>query len=48
MAGVGAAVVADDAIVLVGEQVNNLALGFVAPLQADDAAAARFRARRQR
>ena len=36
MAGVGAAVVADDEIVLLGEQIDDLALGLVAPLQADD------------
>ena len=39
MAGVGAAVVADDEIVLVGEQIDDLALGLIAPLQADDTGA---------
>ena len=39
VAGVGAAVVADDEIVLVGEQIDDLALGLVAPLQADDTGA---------
>jgi hypothetical protein len=32
MAGVGSAVVSDDEIVPVTEQINDLALGFVAPL----------------
>jgi hypothetical protein len=36
MAGVGAAVVTDHEVVIVGEQVNNLSLGLVAPLQTDD------------
>ena len=39
VAGVGAAVVADDEVVLVGEQIDDLALGLVAPLQADDTGA---------
>src|SRR5207302_1078223 len=39
VAGVGAAVVADDEVVPVGEEVNDLALGLVAPLQADDTGA---------
>ena len=39
MAGVGAAVVADDEVVAVGEQIDDLALGLVAPLQADDTGA---------
>ena len=33
MPGVGAALVADDDIVLLGQQVDDLALGLVAPLQ---------------
>ena len=37
MAGVAAALVADDDIVLVGQQVDDLALGLVAPLQTDHA-----------
>jgi hypothetical protein len=36
MTGVGAAVVADDEVVLFGEEIDDLALGLVAPLQADD------------
>ena len=36
MAGVGAAVVADDGVVVGGEEVNGLALAFIAPLEADD------------
>ena len=39
VAGVGAAVVADHEVVLVGEQIDDLALGLVAPLQADDTGA---------
>ena len=39
VAGVGAAVVADDEVVLVGEEIDDLALGLVAPLQADDTGA---------
>ena len=39
MAGVGAAVVADDEIVLIGEEIDDFALGLVAPLQADDTSA---------
>ena len=35
MAGVGPALVADDDIVLLGEQIDDLALGLVAPLQSD-------------
>src|SRR5258708_15696035 len=38
--GVGPAVVANDKVVLVGEQIDNFALGLVAPLQADDTGAA--------
>ena len=37
MAGVGPALVADDDIVLLGQQIDDLALGLVAPLQTDDA-----------
>ena len=36
VAGVGPALVADDDIVLLGEQIDDLPLGFVAPLQSDD------------
>src|SRR5207245_3848545 len=36
VAGVGPAVVANDDIVLVGEEIDDLAFGLVAPLQADD------------
>src|SRR6266404_8028359 len=36
MASVGAAVVADDEIVLIGEQIDDFALGLIAPLQSDD------------
>ena len=36
MAGVGSAVETDHEVVLIGEQINDLALGLVAPLQADD------------
>ena len=36
MAGVGPALVADDDIVLLGEQIDDLALGLIAPLQSDD------------
>ncbi len=36
MAGIGPALVADDDIVLLGEQIDNLALGLVAPLQSDN------------
>ena len=36
VAGVRAAVVADDEVVPVAQQVYDFALGFVAPLQADD------------
>ena len=39
VAGVGAAVVANDEVVLVGEEIDDLALGLVAPLQADDTGA---------
>ena len=35
--GVRPALIADDEIVLAGQQVDDLALGFVAPLQTDDA-----------
>ena len=42
VAGVGAAVVADDEVVLVAEQIDDLPLGLVAPLQADDAGAGHF------
>ena len=42
VAGVGAAVVADDEVELVAEQIDDLALGLVAPLQADDARAGHF------
>ena len=36
MAGVGPALVADDDVVLLGEQIDDLPLGLVAPLQSDD------------
>ena len=36
MAGIGPALVADDDIVLLGEQIDDLALGLVAPLQSDN------------
>ncbi len=36
MAGVGPAVVSDRVIVVAGEDVNDLALAFIAPLEADD------------
>jgi hypothetical protein len=34
--GVRAAVVADDSVVLAGEEVDDLALAFIAPLEADN------------
>ena len=37
VAGVGAALIADDDVVLAGQQVDDLALGLVAPLQTDHA-----------
>ena len=37
MAGVAAPLIADDDVVLVGQQVDELALGLVAPLQTDHA-----------
>ena len=37
MPGVGPALIADDDVVLFGEQVDDLALGLVAPLQSDHA-----------
>ena len=37
--GVRAALIADDEVVLAGEDVDDLALGFVAPLQTDNASA---------
>ena len=37
--GVRPALIADDEVVLAGQQVDDLALGFVAPLQTDDASA---------
>ena len=43
VAGVGPAVVADDEVVLVAEQIDDLALGLVAPLQADHARAGHCR-----
>jgi hypothetical protein len=39
VAGVGTAGVADDDVVILGEDVDELALGLVAPLQTDDAGA---------
>ena len=39
MAGVGSALVADDDIVLLGQQIDDFSLGFVSPLQPDDASA---------
>ena len=36
VAGVGPALVADDDIVLLGEQIDDLALGLIAPLQSDN------------
>ena len=42
--GIAAALVADDDFVFVGEQVDELALGFVAPLQTDDAGNAHLEA----
>ncbi len=39
MPGVRAALVADDEVVLTGQEVDDLALGFVAPLQTDNASA---------
>src|SRR5262249_46646076 len=39
MAGIGAAVVADDEIMLGGEQIDDFPFGLVAPLQADYAGA---------
>ena len=39
MAGVGPALVADDHIMLLGQQVDELAFGLVAPLQTDNASA---------
>ena len=39
MAGVGAAVVANDHVVLGGEDIDDLSLGLVAPLQTDDTSA---------
>ena len=42
VAGVGPAVVADDEVELVAEQIDDLPLGLVAPLQADHARAGHF------
>ena len=39
VAGVGPAVVADHEVVMLGEKIDDLALGLVAPLQADDTGA---------
>ena len=39
VAGVGPAVVADDEVVPLGEQIDDLAFGLVAPLEADDTGA---------
>jgi hypothetical protein len=39
MAGVGAAVVTYDEVVLVSEEIDDFPLGLVAPLQADDTGA---------
>ncbi len=36
MAGIGTTVVADDVVVIRGEQINDLALAFIAPLKTDD------------
>src|SRR5690606_26328352 len=36
VAGIASAVVPDDNIEVLGEQVNNFALAFIAPVQADD------------
>src|SRR5438132_7390112 len=43
MAGVGASVEANDNVMLVGEKVDDLAFGLVAPLQADDTGAGHCR-----
>ena len=39
VAGIGAAIVADDQVVLFGEEIDDLTFGLVAPLQADDTGA---------
>ena len=39
VAGVGAALIADDDLVVLGEDVDEFAFGFVAPLQTDNACA---------
>ena len=39
VAGVSAAVEADDKVVLIGEEIDDLPFGLVAPLQADDTSA---------
>jgi hypothetical protein len=39
VAGVGAALIADDDLVVFGEDVDELAFGFVTPLQTDNACA---------
>jgi hypothetical protein len=36
MAGIGPAVVSDDVVVIVGEEIDEFALAFVSPLEADD------------
>src|SRR2546421_444748 len=38
-AGIGTAVIANDQVVLFGEEIDDLAFGLVAPLQADDTGA---------
>src|SRR5260370_1140246 len=48
VARVGAAVVADHEVVLLGEQIDDLALGLVAPLKADDTGASHERVPRCR
>jgi hypothetical protein len=37
MPGIGAALIADDDVVLLGEQIDNFAFGFIAPLQTNNA-----------
>jgi hypothetical protein len=36
MAGVGAALISDDDVVVLGQEVDDISLGLVTPLQADD------------
>ena len=43
MAGIGASVIANDDVVLIGEEIDDFAFGLVAPLQADDTSAGHCR-----